>query len=374
MEPQPIALPLSYDRHVWLTAFMICICFVFARIFRILLADIYQLYHMDVTIDGQSADQRLDRFLRKFCKQYPQVSLGEIYKWLRTGLVKVNGKRKKEDYRVQMWDVVSFMKFELWEHKPESAKPIKQHRKERINWDKITPRIIYEDKHRLVWNKPAGIVLHESNHHRQDLSMNDYLEEYCLWKGISDPTSTTFRPSFWYRLDKDTSGVLIAAKDYASLQYVNSVIRERKIDKRYKTIVVGQFPKTLRLDKALEKSFDKDSERAHVVVSKEWKASVTECKLDKMWFHPLLGKLSMVTVKIETGRMHQIRVHLADAGYPVLWDITYGNEAVNRKLAKQLKIKRQLLHCWRYEVTDPHTYKPLKFEAPIPEEFYSLIM
>lgn len=115
------------------------------------------------------------------------------------------------------------------------------------------------------------------------------------------------------------------------------IIRERKIDKYYLALVVGIFPKHLLIDKPLTKSYDKKFDRSHVKIDyREGLESKTECRLEKSFTHPLLGQLSLLRVKIHTGRMHQIRVHVSDAGYPVLGDIVYGNPAANRILYKSL--------------------------------------
>jgi 23S rRNA-/tRNA-specific pseudouridylate synthase len=105
-----------------------------------------------------------------------------------------------------------------------------------LNLEDIEKMIVHEDDNRIVFNKPAGIVAHPSNKHMNDLAMNDYLDKYCQLKDIHTD-SETFKPSFGYRLDKDTSGVLIAAKNYDALQYLNKIIRDREIDKEYMTIV-----------------------------------------------------------------------------------------------------------------------------------------
>lgn len=113
--------------------------------------------------------------------------------------------------------------------------------------------------------------MHPSNQHWKDMSMNDYLEVYLKDAAITtkDDSNETFQPAFGYRLDKDTSGVLIAAKNYKALQYLNKIIRDRQTQKRYKTIVVGRAPKHMYIDKALEKTYDAAFDRAHVVVSDE---------------------------------------------------------------------------------------------------------
>lgn len=327
---------------------------------------------MEIIIDTDSANQRVDRFVRKFCKQYPHVTLPEIYKWIRTWLIKVNGRKTKENNKIQEGDIITFHeKFDLGKHKPWAAKNIKDHRKERIKRDEVTQRIIHEDEERLVRNKPAWIVLHESKDHRQDLSMNDYLEEYIQHKNPESTENTTFKPSFGYRLDKDTSGVLIAAKTYNALQYINEIIRDRKVDKWYETIVVWSFPKHLSMKESLHKTFNERFQRAQVVAAKKGKKSSTHAKNIKTREHKTLWTISLVHVKIETGRMHQIRVHLAHAWYPVVGDIVYGNPVINRKLYKECGIKRQLLHCQTYEFVDEQWTKRT-FTAPLPTDMQRL--
>src|SRR5574344_1083513 len=152
------------------------------------------------------------------------------------------------------------------------------------------------------------------------------------------------------------------------------IIRERKIDKYYLALVVGIFPKHLLIDKPLTKSYDKKFDRSHVKIDyREGLESKTECRLEKSFTHPLLGKLSLLRVKIHTGRMHQIRGHVSDAGYPVLGDIVYGHPAANRILYTSLSINRQLLHCRKYSFFDPFKESIIHFESPIPADFQKLL-
>ena len=369
---------------------------------------------MEITIDKESANQRFDRFLRKYCKQYPNVSLSEIYKGMRKWLIKLNGKKAKENKNIQEWDTVTIHDaFDLWDHNPNAAKSIKDRQKEHIDWTKIQKRIIDETADRLVRNKPADIVMHESQQHYKDLSMHDYLDEYLKktstssswtkWK-IQDNQKTssswpsseakgkdlsnhkdssvamlsqndeanTFKPSFGYRLDKDTSWVLIAAKTYNALQYINKIIRDRKVDKYYMAIVIWSFPKERENTKSLEKWYSKKFGRAQVEVSKKGKQSQTQARCMHTRNHSTLWPLSLVKVKITTGRMHQIRVHLADDKYPVLGDIVYGNPAVNRKFHKIEKIQRQLLHCRNYQFYDEINQTQQSRQAPLPQEFMQI--
>ncbi|MDD2536987.1 MAG: RluA family pseudouridine synthase [Candidatus Absconditabacteria bacterium] len=318
---------------------------------------------MHIFIDENTANQRFDRFLRKRCKAYPEVKLSDIYSRIRKGDIKVNGKKSKEEYRLKIGDEIEIGETLLGKKDPSALITTKERKLNKLTKEKIQPMIIYEDKNRVVFNKPAGVVLHESNKHRNDLSMNDYLEFYAqeLKKG-------TFKPSFGYRLDKDTSGVLIGAKNYEALQYINEIIRDREIDKTYLTIVAGNPPKHLIIDKAIEKNYNSKFDRAQMKVSKDGQDSKTECFKIKTIHHPELGQISLVKVKLHTGRMHQIRIHLSSENYPVIGDLIYGNPAINRKGNKLLHISRQLLHCYQYSFID-HEGFPLSVTAPIPEDF-----
>jgi len=169
---------------------------------------------------------------------------------------------------------------------------------QRITMDDLKKMILFEDEHWMVFDKPAGIVIHEGNKHWTDLSMNDYLE---LWWEKQGEHHETFKPAFGYRLDKDTSGVLIAAKTYDALQYLNQIIRERKIDKEYLTWVVGETPPEAEIDVNLEKGFDAKFGKSRVWVKKNGERTArTSFRTLKTVNHPLLGKISLLKVKIYT--------------------------------------------------------------------------
>lgn len=322
---------------------------------------------MEITISADQANQRCDRFLRKFCKPYPQVGLSDIYSWIRKGLVKVNGKRVVEDKRLVLGDVVLLPASCLGKKDFKRMLSQKERKLKNLDADVVRSWVLYEDENRLVFNKPAGIVIHPSNKHWNDLCMNDYLEWYC--SGLGLPQNATFKPAFGYRLDKDTSGVLIAAKNYEALQYINHIIREREISKEYITYVVGKFPKHLIIDKAIEKTYNPKFSRAQMHLNEsDGLDSKTECRLQHSFLHSDLGNISLVKVKLYSGRMHQIRIHLASEGYPVLGDLIYGKPVINRLLYKSLHIQRQLLHCWKYQFKNLDG-KMIAFEAPFPLDF-----
>ena len=321
-----------------------------------------------ITIDENSSNQRFDRFLRKYCKNYPTVKLTDIYSAIRKWEITINSRKSKEDYRLQVWDQISFPADLFWKKEHVQWISFKEKQMKKLTKEEILPRILYEDAEWVAFNKPTWVVAHESNKHRKDLSMNDYLACYTKEYG-----SWTFKPAFGYRLDKDTSWVLIAAKTYEALQYFNQIIRDREINKEYLTIVVWKTPDHLIIDKPLEKSYNAHFDRAQMNIAKFWwLESKTEIFNVKTFYHHDLGQISLLRVKLYTGRMHQIRIHLASEWFPVVWDLIYWNPAVNRKCNKVLHIQRQLLHCYRYSFSDRNE-KLITVCAPLPEDFQLVV-
>lgn len=193
-------------------------------------------------IHVNEANQRFDRFLRKYFKQESEVTLADIYSWIRKGAIKVNGKKKEENYKLVLGDKVEFSEEKLTLKQPFMAHAEKQLKKHNISIEDIKKQIVYEDDHRIFWNKPYGIVIHPGNFHLNDITLNDFLEAY-VHRGRKnegkDPAKMgeTFTPSFGFRLDKDTSGLIVGAKDYEALQYLNKIIRDREVKKHYLAVV-----------------------------------------------------------------------------------------------------------------------------------------
>lgn len=325
---------------------------------------------MEIKIDKDSSDQRFDRFLRKWFKKYPQVRLADIYSTIRKWLIKVNGKRVKEEYRIKVGDIIQIDdKVQMGSEDLSLLISQKDRKLEKVDIKKIKQQILYEDGHRIVFDKPYGIPMHPGNKHRNDLCMNDYLDKYT-----EEYKTATFKPSFGYRLDRDTSGVLIAAKSYEALQYINTIIRERDIDKYYLTFVIGKFPAHLIIKKPLSKTYNKELDRSQVKIDyDDWLEAKTECRLEKFIQHPILGPISLLRVKIHTWRMHQIRIHVSIEWFPVLGDLVYGNPSANRILYKSLGINRQLLHCRKYSFLNPFENDQITFESPMPADFLKIL-
>lgn len=319
----------------------------------------------EITIDSSNHSQRFDRFLRKYFKAQPQITLADIYRGIRNKEIIVNGKKSKEEYRLRDNDTVQ-IKDNFFENKPDKPS-LKQKKSLPIDIEYVKSLILFEDNNWLVFNKPTGISIHPSDNEHKKRSMHDLLRAYIPAK------EETFNPSFGYRLDKETSGVLIAGKTYDSLQYINQIIRERQIQKEYLAIVIWNFPKELHIKKPLKKIFSKRFQRGKTAIctndDPEAKEAITRCFKEKTINHSVLWPLSLVKIHIETWRMHQIRVHLADAWYPVLGDILYGHPRINRVLYEKLKVKNIFLHCWKYSFWDNFEENTVAFEASIPSHF-----
>lgn len=305
-------------------------------------------------IKENDANQRLDRFLRKY---FRKASLSMIYKMIRKD-VKVNGRRAKEDTVLSVGDELFFyMTEEKFEElsAAEKRKPVKKQFK-----------IAYEDDNILIVNKPRGLIIHGDSHEKKNTLANQvagYLQE----TGQYDPSEEkTFTPSPVNRLDRNTTGLVIFGKNADALRMLTRLIRERScIEKYYMTVVAGCFDKSVVFGDRLVK--DSRTNTVEVTESDLGKEALT-------YVEPVKAgrNFSIVEIKLVTGRTHQIRVHLSHAGFPLLGDPKYGSSRANRQ-AEKIGINTQLLHAYKLEFRDmPHELDALEgrvITAPLPDEF-----
>jgi len=215
--------------------------------------------------------------------------------------------------------------------------------------------ILYEDEFLLAVNKPAGLVVHPAAGHWRGTLANALVHHFNKLSNVD-----AARPGIVHRLDKDTSGILLVAKADAAHLELSRQLKAHEIEKIYQTLVRGKMahPKGT-IDKPIGRH-PKDRKKMGVIVS--GRNAVTHYRvLEKFSDHTLLE------CKIETGRTHQIRVHLASIGHPVVGDTVYGGKS-DETLAS-----RQLLHAWKIKLKHPETGKMLSLEAPIPEDFESAL-
>jgi 23S rRNA pseudouridine955/2504/2580 synthase len=328
---------------------------------------------MHHTISEHDHNQRVDRFCRKYFKSYPEIKLGDIFSRIRKWAIKVNNKKTKEDYRLQCGDIIGRDENITTEKKAADATQTKAKKITSIDLTAIRTMIVYEDDYWLVFNKPVDMVMHPGEKHNTDLTMHDMMQAYLRQTWWAQRTET-FSPQFCFRLDKDTSGILIAAKTYDALQLLNWLIKARAVEKVYETILIWELTQKRTVDAPLFTWFDKKFGKGKTFVNHEtWKEAhstfIPQATID----HPLLWPVTACTVLIKTWRMHQIRVHAQHIWHPVLWDTMYGNPALNRIASKKLWIIRQLLHSQSYCFYDTLSHKRMHFKTFTPDSFTTLM-
>lgn len=219
--------------------------------------------------------------------------------------------------------------------------------------------IIFEDEHLIIVNKPAGMVVHPAVGNWSGTFVNALLHHCSEIKVLMEnlpSKEVAIRPGIVHRLDKDTTGLLVAAKNSLALEKLANLFSKREIEKEYLAISIGN-PGNKTIDLPIGRH--PNCYRKMAVLSQGGKKAITHCKT--LAFN---GKLAVVSIALITGRTHQIRVHLQSQGTPVLGDPLYGNEKINR----QYQVTRQMLHAHCLRFTHPFSNKYLEFKAPIPEE------
>lgn len=325
--------------------------------------------------------QRLDRFVRKYL---PNAPLGGIFKMLRTWKIKVNGKKKDQTYILEIDDELTFWLTdeEISEFKVESRMPkVETSRLEvKILWSLPFP-ILYEDEYLMVINKPAGINVHPGDHKTTEISIIDCVQDYLRWKH----DSLTFRPALVHRIDRDTSGCLLIAKDKSVLESLLTSLQAHEIEKIYHTIVLGIPIKNQDTIRARLLRIENAKNEAKVRVDETGQLAVTHYKIVQNSKFKINNKkletkniqswvdISLLECRIETGRTHQIRVHMAHIGHPVLADKAYWDMSINSYLKRNLGISRQLLHAYSLSFVHPKTHRRLIINAPYPADFMRIL-
>lgn len=271
-----------------------------------------------LTVNKNAAGQRLDRFL---LKTFPALSQGLLCKTLRKKDIKVNGVRASADYRVCENDVVTvYIKDELLEEKKPSEDDF-------LTADS-TLNIIYEDENILLVDKPAGMVVHEDNENSRDTLINR-IKSYLYRKGEYRPEEEfSFAPSLCNRIDRNTGGIVIAAKNAESLRILNQKVRDRELTKLYICAVHG-LPEPREATKT---AYLFKNEQENRVVISEKKTPQNRTIVTKYRVLETNRGNSLLEVDLVTGRTHQIRAHMAYLGHFLLGDGKYGSNKINREL------------------------------------------
>jgi len=269
-----------------------------------------------INIDNENEGQKIDKFILKILKEMPKSFL---YKMYRKKNIKLNDAKISGKETLKAGDEIKiFFSDETYE---------KFKGEEKENKVKKLFEVVYEDENVLIVNKPVGLLAHTSSGN-YERNLVDSI------KGYLGETSEGFKVSISNRLDRNTSGLVIAGKNLMAVKCINELIKEHKVDKYYKTIVKGELKGRKVLKGKMEKNEDKNKSK----MSKEGKDVETIVKPIKS-----NGKFTEVEIKLITGRTHQIRVHLSSIGHPLLGDTKYGSRVLNEKLG----LNMQLLHAYK---------------------------
>ena len=281
------------------------------------------------TVTKNDAGQRLDKFIRKAVPSLPQALM---YKYIRTKHIKVNRKRAEISTRLEENDVVElFIKDEFFTEREQYF--------DFMNAPKSLS-IIYEDENILLLDKKAGVLCHPDGREYVDTLINR-VKRYLYEKGEYAPENeNSFIPSLANRIDRNTGGIVIAAKNAESLRLLNEIIRTRQLHKFYLCVTVGTPPK--RSD-TLEGYLYKDENSNTVKVSKKPFDGAKSIRTKYSVLDSFDG-LSLVEIELLTGRTHQIRAHMASIGCPLLGDGKYGSNRTNKKFGGY---KKQLLYSYK---------------------------
>lgn len=295
-----------------------------------------------VTIVEEEAGQRIDNYLLRVCKGVPK---SHIYRILRSGEVRVNKGRIDQLYRLQSGDVVRIPPIRIAEKAAGSA-PVPG----------AEFAIVHEDSHLLVIDKPAGVAVHGGSG-----------VSYGVIEQLRAARPQAKFLELVHRLDRETSGLLLLAKKRSALTNLHEQMRDGKTDKRYLTLVSGNWTNPRQHIKLpLHKFSTPDGER-RVVVQAGGQEAHTVFNLLRKW-----EDFALLEAELKTGRTHQIRVHLASSGFPIAGDEKYGDFALNKQLQKANEtrgaLKRMFLHAYRITFQHPETGKPMTLTTPLPAE------
>ena len=285
-------------------------------------------------VGEEGTAQRLDNFLLRHLKGVPK---SHVYRVVRSGEVRVNSGRVKPEYRLKAGDRIRLPPVRVAERKPPSARP-------------LGLPVVFEDAALIVVDKPSGVAVHGGS-------------------GVSFGVIESLRAErpeakfleLVHRLDRDTSGLLMIAKKRSALVELHRMLREGEVDKRYLAVVKGAWSGQAEISASLHKYVTAQGER-RVAVREDGQAALTRVKALKA-----KESASLLELRLMTGRTHQIRVHLAHAGHPVLGDDKYGDFDLNKSLAKE-GVKRLFLHACRLSLRHPLSGAALAFSSPLPAE------
>ena len=301
-----------------------------------------------IEVDEEAAGQRLDNFLVRLLKGVPR---SHLYRMVRTGEVRVNSRRIDVTYRVAAGDRVRIPPVRT-AGAPPAGRPAP-----------ATPRapllghaVLLEDDHLLIIDKPAGMAVHGGSGVSRGV-----IEQLRLER----PQSRFLE--LVHRLDRDTSGVLLLAKKRSALTHLHAQLRDGTVEKHYLAVVKGEWRRSRQTVSLPLTKYVTDAGERRVSVDEEGMRAQTTFNLEQGF-----RGYSLVRAELHTGRTHQIRVHLAHLGFPIVGDEKYGDFALNKTLART-GLKRMFLHAAEATFTHPASAERVRIEAPLPADLVAFV-
>lgn len=290
-------------------------------------------------VTEEESGERIDKFAAECAEE--GVSRTQVQDWIRSGHVTVNGAAVKPNYRLAEGDVVAMMPPE-----PEDAD---------VQPEPIPLHIVYEDRDVIVVDKPRGMVVHPAHGHLSGTLVNALLHHCRDLSGING----RLRPGIVHRIDKDTTGLLAAAKNDLAHVSLSEQLKAHTVERAYIALVHGNLPHDQGTIDAPIGRDPRDRKRFAVVPG--GKPSVTHFAVLERF-----GDYTLVRLNLETGRTHQIRVHMKYIGYPLAGDPIYGR-------AKTVPLDGQALHAAALGFVHPRSREKLRFESPLPDDFRAVL-
>ena len=302
-------------------------------------------------VSQEDVGSRLDLFLSRMSLQ---LSRNQVQRLIDNHCILVNEKPQKASYRLRSKDRVLISV---------PPPPPSQLEPEPLSLD-----VVFEDDHLVAINKPPGLVVHPATSHRTSTLVHGLLHHCDHLADLGGP----LRPGIVHRLDKDTSGIIVVAKENLAYRHLSQQFKEKLVYKEYSALVYGRLPDSSGQFTDPIRRHPKNRKKMGIIAGGREASTF-------WWLELLFGELSLVKVVIKTGRTHQIRVHFAHAQHPVVGDPTYGGRKRLKSVRNPLmrarlgQVKRQMLHARRLKLEHPATGEKLDLSAPLPEDMRDLL-
>ncbi len=313
----------------------------------------------EIIVSANEAGQRFDKLLAKYLNEAPKSF---IYKMLRKKNIVLNGKKATGNEKLAVGDSVKIFL---------ADDTIAKFSKQEIVRTEARLDIIYEDSNVLMINKPVGMLSQKAD--AKDTSVVEHVISYLLDNGqITEEELRSFKPSICNRLDRNTSGLIIAGKSLIGLQVMGVLFKERTLKKYYRCLVHGNIKEKKYIKGYLTK--DENTNKVSILQSKEADSLPIETEYEPLWSN---GRCTLLEVHLITGRTHQIRAHLASEGHAIIGDYKYGNRKINDEYKNKYKLESQLLHAYRVEMPklegELEALSEQQLIAPLPSLFQTIL-